>query len=392
MKKKHIMVISQYFYPEQFRINDICKEWVKRGYQVTVITGIPNYPEGGFFQGYDLFHKRREMHHGVSVIRLPLVPRKKGSLMLALNYLSFVISGGIWSLCTKFRADYVFIFEVSPMTQALPGVWYARRRQIPCYLYVQDLWPDNVEIITGIKSRMIIGTIDKMVQYIYRRCKRIFVTSQSFKRTLEERNVPAEKVIYWPQYAEDFYQPVQKNKKTDAFTIVFTGNIGYAQGLDILPKTAALLKNENVRFLMVGDGRYRTELECEIAERNVAEKFQFVGRVKPEEVPNYLAQADVAFVSFKDSPLFEKTIPAKLQSYMACGMPILAVANGETKRVIEEAECGVCMPLGDPERLTEAIRLFPQMNGEQMRENALRHSEQYFSKKKLLDFMEQFFA
>lgn len=390
MKKKHILVISQYFYPEQFRINDICREWVKRGYQVTVITGIPNYPEGKFFSEYDLFHKRKENYHGVSVIRLPLVPRRKGSIMLALNYLSFVVSGGLWSLFTRIKADYVFIFEVSPMTQALPGVWYARRRQIPCYLYVQDLWPDNVEIITGIHNKTIIGSIDKMVRYIYKRCDKIFVTSQSFKKTLEERKVSAKKVIYWPQYAEDFYQPVEKNKTTDAFTIVFTGNIGYAQGLDILPKAAELLKGENIRFLMVGDGRYRTELEREITERKVSEMFQFVGRVKPEEVSSYLARADVAFVSFKDSLLFEKTIPAKLQSYMACGMPILAVANGETKRIIEEAECGVCTPLGDPGRLEKAIRLLLQMDDGQMRENVLRYSEQHFLKKKLMDFMEQF--
>ena len=176
----------------------------------------------------------------------------------------------------------------------------------------------------------------------------------------------------------------------DAFTIVFTGNIGYAQGLDILPKAAELLKGEKISFLIVGDGRYRVELEEEIIKRNVLEMFQFVGRVKGEEVPDYLAQADVALVSFKDSPLFEKTIPAKLQSYMACGMPILAVANGETKRIIEEAECGVCVPLEDSERLAEAIRLFPQMNGGQMRKNALRYSEENFLKKKLMNFMEQF--
>lgn len=390
MKKKHILVISQYFYPEQFRINDICMEWIKRGHQVTVITGIPNYPEGRFFPGYNLIQKRKENYHGVSVIRLPIIPRRKGSLMLAFNYLSFVVSGGIWSLCTRIKADYVFIFEVSPMTQALPGVWYAKKRRIPCYLYVQDLWPDNVEIITGIHNKMFLGCIDKMVHYIYKRCSKIFVTSQSFKETLEDRKVPVGKVIYWPQYAENFYQPVKKNKMTDAFTIVFTGNIGYAQGLDILPKAAELLKGEKISFLMVGDGRYRAELEEEIIKRNVLEMFQFVGRVKGEEVPAYLAQADVALVSFKDSPLFEKTIPAKLQSYMACGMPILAVANGETKRIIEEAECGVCVPLGDSERLAEAIRLLSQMNGGQMRKNALRYSEEKFSKKKLMDFMEQF--
>ena len=206
--KKHILVIAQYFYPEQFRINDICTEWVKRGYKVTVITGIPNYPKGKYYKGYGLFNKRKETYNGIEIIRIPLVPRGKNSIMLALNYLSFVISGFFWKMFTKVKADYVFIFEVSPMTQALPGVWYAKKRKIPCYLYVQDLWPENVEIITGITNKKIIGAIGKMVDYIYARCTKIFTTSNSFVTSIESRGVPIEKIEYWPQYAEDFYKPL----------------------------------------------------------------------------------------------------------------------------------------------------------------------------------------
>ena len=164
MKKKHILVISQYFYPEQFRINDICTEWIKRGYQVTVITGIPNYPEGKFYEGYDLCHKREEEYNGISIKRLAQIPRGRRSITLALNYLSFILTGGLWSITTKIKADYVFVFGLSPITQALPAVWFAKRGHIPCYLFVQDLWPDSVEIITGIHNRLIIGALDRMVQ------------------------------------------------------------------------------------------------------------------------------------------------------------------------------------------------------------------------------------
>ena len=129
--KKHILVISQYFYPEQFRINDICVEWVSRGYKVTVITGIPNYPEGKFYENYSLFRNRKENYQEVEVVRLPLIPRGNSSIMLALNYLSFVVSGYFWKVFTRIKADAVFIFEVSPMTQALPGVWYAKKRKNP---------------------------------------------------------------------------------------------------------------------------------------------------------------------------------------------------------------------------------------------------------------------
>ena len=349
--KKHILVISQYFYPENFRINDICKEWIKRGYEVTVVTGIPNYPQGEFYKGYGWFKKRKECYEGINVVRLPIIARGKGSIRLALNYFSYVISGFFWKLFTSIKADKVFIFEVSPMTQALVGVWYAKRRKIPCYIYVQDLWPENVEIVTGIHNKHIIGAIDKMVNYIYKRCDKVFATSPSFVKRIEERKSAwsgeQSKVIYWPQYAEDFYKPVEKIElddmsKNNKFKIVFTGNIGYAQGLDILPKVAVLLKRENV--------------ECQFIEQNeVSEMFALLGRKKPEEIPYYLAWCDVAFLSFADNPLFAMTIPAKLQSYLACGMPILAVADGETKRIIEEAKCGQCCELGNEKEVATTI-------------------------------------
>ena len=364
--KKRLLVISQYFYPEQFRINDLCKEWVKRGYDVTVVTGIPNYPTGKFFKGYSWLKKRKEEYEGIHIIRLPLIPRGHSSLMLALNYVSFVISGWFWSHFTRVKADKVFIFEVSPMTQALLGVWYKRRKKVPCFIYVQDLWPENVEIVTGIHNKRIIHAIDKMVDYIYRNCELILATSPSFVKRIEKRESAwrnkKSKVKYWPQYAEEFYRPASRKPlpdmpQDDSFKIVFTGNIGYAQGLDILPKTAAILKKEGVNcsFIIIGDGRYRETLEKEIHAAGVQDMFYMLGRKKPEEIPDYLAWCDVAFISFADNPLFEMTIPAKLQSYMACGMPVLASASGETERIIREAGCGVVCRIGDVEALTEGI-------------------------------------
>lgn len=413
-KKQHILVISQYFYPEEFRINDICKEWVKRGYEVTVVTGIPNYPQGKFYPGYSWFRQRREEYEGIHIIRLPLIPRGRNSIMLMLNYFSFVVSGFIWKLFTKVQADKVFIFEVSPMTQALVGVWYAKRKKIPCYIYVQDLWPENVEIVTGIHNRQIIGTIDRMVDYIYRRCTKIFATSPSFVKRIEERDSAYEttekkgteqsarksKVIYWPQYAEDFYKPVEKQplpnvEDDECLKIVFTGNIGYAQGLDILPKVAELLKKDDqkVRFYIIGDGRYREELEKIIHEKDVSDMFRLLGRKKPEEIPAYMAHFDVAFLSFADNELFQMTIPAKLQSYMACGMPILAVADGETRRIIEEAECGKCIKIGDIEKLTATIIEITQaekVDCDRMSLCAQEYAEQFFNKELLIDQIQEY--
>nr|WP_309098428.1 glycosyltransferase family 4 protein [Fredinandcohnia onubensis] len=401
--KKHILVISQYFYPEQFRINDICTEWVERGYKVTVITGIPNYPQGKYYNGYGLFKKRKEMYNGIEIIRIPLIPRGNNSIMLALNYLSFVVSGFLWKMFTKIKADYVFIFEVSPMTQALPGVWYAKKRQIPCYLYVQDLWPENVEIITGLTNKYIIGAIGKMVDYIYARCTRIFTTSNSFADSIEKRNVPREVIEYWPQYAEDFYRPLEKKRiveipNDDAFNIIFAGNIGNAQGLDILPKVAVLIKenrlNKKIRFNIVGDGRYKETLVNLVHSNNVADMFNFIPKQPANRIPEFMAASDTAFLCLTDSPLFAMTIPAKLQSYMACGIPIIASAEGETNQIIRESKAGLSSPAGDVQKLTEIIIELSFKTSKELKQlgfNARNYYEKNFNKRDLLNRMDRNF-
>lgn len=401
--KKHILVIAQYFYPEQFRINDICTEWVKRGYKVTVITGIPNYPQGKYYNGYGLFKKRKEIYNGIEIIRIPLIPRGNNSIMLVLNYLSFVVSGFFWKLFTKIKANYVFIFEVSPMTQALPGVWYAKKRKIPCYLYVQDLWPENVEIITGITNKKIIGSIGEMVDYIYSRCTRIFTTSESFVKSIHNRGVPIEKVQYWPQYAEDFYVPMEKTSipeipKDDYLNIIFAGNIGTAQGLDILPRAAEIIKvksNKNVRFNIVGDGRYKEEFEKNVKSKSLSEMFNFIPKQPATRIPEFMAASDAAFLSLTDSPLFEMTIPAKLQSYMACGIANIASAAGETYRIINESNSGLCSMPGDAEALADNIIELSRKSKQELKllgNNSREYYEKSFNKEALLDVMDNYFG
>lgn len=401
--KKHILVISQYFYPEQFRINDICTEWVNRGYEVTVVTGIPNYPIGKYYEGYGLLKNRREIYNGIEIIRIPITPRGNNSVKLALNYLSFVVSGFFWNVFNRIKADYVFIFEVSPMTQALPGVWYAKKKNIPCYLYVQDLWPENVEIITGITNKRIIGAIGKMVDYIYKRCTQIFTTSESFTKSIHERGVPIEKIAYWPQYAEDFYMPIVKNNiieipEDSAFNIVFAGNIGNAQGLDILPQTAVILKNKEldrkIRFNIVGDGRYKENLLDIVNTNDVSDMFNFIPKQPATRIPEIMAANDAAFLCLAKSPLFAMTIPAKLQSYLACGIPIIAVAEGETNQIIINSKAGVCSPPGDAERLSELIIEISnksQRELDKLGENARNYYDLNFHKSELLNKMDSYF-
>lgn len=396
-------MITQYFHPEQFRINDICTEWVNRGYKITVVTGIPNYPQGKYYKGYGIFTKRKEEYNGVNIIRLPLVPRGKSSLMLMLNYISFVLSGGLWCLFTKIKADLVFIFEVSPMTQALPGIWYAKKMKIPGYLYVQDLWPENVEIVTGISNKIVIDSIGRMVDYIYANCLKIFTTSNSFIKSINDRGVSTDKLIYWPQYAEDFYKPqervnIPEIQRDNIFNIIFAGNIGQAQGLEILPNAAKEIKvkqaNRKICFNIVGDGRFKDELINLVSLNNVSEMFNFIPKQPAEQIPKYMAANDAAFLCLKDSKLFAMTIPAKLQSYLACGVPIIASVDGEANSIINQSKAGLCSPAGDAKKLAEIIIEMSMNTTEQLREygiNARKYYDEYFDKTELFDRMDYYF-
>ena len=376
----------------------MCAEWVRRGYEVTVVTGYPNYPQGEYYDGYGWFKHTKQKWKGVKIIRLPLTARKQGSVRLALNYLSFVISGFFWALMTNIKADYVFTFEVSPMTQALLGVWFAKRRKIPHYLYVQDLWPENVEIVTGIHSPLFLKPIGAMVDYIYKHCDLIFATSPSFVKEIRKRvKRNKNKVKYLPQYAEEFYKPLPRNvipeiPHDDSFKIIFTGNIGKAQGLDILPKAAKLIKGKaNVKFVIVGDGRDRENFLKQISDNDVQDMFITIDRQPPTRIPELLSACDAAFISFMPDPLFEKTIPAKLQSYMACGMPILASANGETKRIIEDSHSGMCVESGNADLLADAVLKMAKQTISNCGVLSRIYFENHFEKQKVMHYLDRFF-
>ena len=404
-EKKKILVISQYFFPETFRINDICLEWVRKGYEVTVVTGIPNYPAGKFYKGYGLIKKRKELWNGINIIRIPIISRGKSSFRLALNYISFVISGFFWKLFTRVKADKVFIYEVSPMTQALVGVWFAKRRKVPCYIYVTDLWPENFEIVTGIHNRLIVGPIERMVKYIYQNCQKIFISSRGFQGSIEDKGIEVEKIIYWPQYAEDFYMKKSfhdisehslKIYQSGRFQVLFAGNIGEAQGLEVLVQAAAILKKKNtehILFCLVGDGRYKDVLKTKVKEYEVENMFSFYSRVSAQEIPDLFAQVDASIISLSKSEVFSLTVPAKTQSCLACGKPILVVADGEVQNIIREAECGFVCDSGDANSLAENIISMFKLSSKQREDmgiHAVKYYQEHFCKTKLLNQMDEY--
>ena len=399
-----LLVVAQYYYPEKFRINDMCAEWVKRGYDVTVVTGIPNYPRGKFYQGYGWFKKRRETHEGVKIIRLPIISRGTSKMRLGLNYISFVVSGFFWQLFTRQKAECVFVHEVSPMTQTLVGIWFSKRRRVPIIHYVTDLWPENVEAVSGLRSTKLLNFLGKMVDYIYANNDRILTSSSSFVSAIKGRGVPVDKLEYWPHYAESFYS--QRNRggcpnasslipyKDDVINIAFTGNIGEAQGLNILPFTAKLLRKKAIRvvFNMIGDGRGKETMLKVIEEEGVEDFFRFIPRQPAESIPSFLSQCDVGLVILSDNPVFKRTIPTKLQSYMACGIPIIASGEGEMCDIVEQAEAGLCAQTGNPDALANCIEKFASMDDEHIRKmqiNALQYYSQNFNKETLINRMDE---
>ena len=397
---RHILLVTQYFDPEQFRVNDICEEWVRRGYQVTVLTGKPNYPQGKYYPGYGFFKKRKEMRCGAEVIRLPLIPRGKKPVMLALNYISFLISGFIWKIFTRIQADEVFIYQTSPITQAYPGLWFAKKRGIPCNLYILDLWPESFSSITGIQCKPIIRPLEWMVRSVYRRCDRIFMSSQGFADSIILHGGNKDKLVYWPQYAEDFYRPMPPKEANvsdlpddSRFKVLFAGNIGQAQGLGVLPQTAEILRRKGcfIYFCLIGDGSYREELQQQIIKKGLEQEFVFLGRRPAKQIPDYMAKCDAALVTLAKSDIFALTLPAKVQSSMACGKPIVVCADGEVQRTVFEAEAGVCAEAENAEALAEELMHLVAMPAEkrlEMGKNSRAYFERKFAREKLISQMD----
>ncbi len=396
---KHILVYSQYFFPEQFRINDICLELVNRGFKVSVVTGIPNYPEGKFYDGYNWNSRRRENWNGIEIYRMPIFERRKNKLNLVLNYSSFVLASKLLERNLPKDIDAIFTYEVSPMTQALPAVWYAKKLGVPHYLYVMDLWPENVIAVTNTKNRMVVKSIDTMVDYIYKNTEVILASSNSFVENIINRGISTNKVKFWPQYAEDTYSVKEKNNdyvQVPDFkerTFVFAGNIGEGQGLGILPKAAHILKQKQVptKFIIIGSGRYMDTLLGQIKALDVAEYFYFIPRQPAEMIPYYLAKFDVAMITLNNKKIFEMTIPAKVQSLMACAKSLLVAANGEVQDIIRESESGLVGNAGDVEQMVMNIINYTEMDNNQLNRlgnNAKEYHDLHFNKDDLMDKFE----
>ena len=369
MTKKRVLLVTQYFQPENFKCNDIAFELQRRGYEVTVLTAIPNYPQGKYFDGYGLFKRRVEHIDGVKVIRGFVVPRGKGGKIgLSLNYLSYLVSSCLIALYLSLRYKYeaVFVHQVSPVTIGVAATLVKRIQRIPMYFWVLDLWPESLTAAIGLRNKYILGFFSKMVQWFYRRSDKILISSKGFANSICEKGDFAEKIIYFPNWVDkaltaksDIVTPDVPN----GFVAMFTGNIGASQDFGTVLSAAERLKeHKDIHFVIVGNGRAREWVEQQIIERGLNETVHCVGSYPLEAMPATFAKADVLFAALKDEPIFALTVPAKIQAYMSSGKPIISMINGEAMELVREVGCGMAVAAEDSKAFADAVLQMSQLS------------------------------
>ena len=392
-----ILVVCQYYYPEPFRISDICEELVKRGHEVTVVTGIPNYPEGIIYDGYRGGKKRKEIINGVEVHRCFTIGRRAGTLFRFLNYYSFAISsclhvGGLKYKKTDKPFDVVFVNQLSPVMMAYAGILAKKKWNIPLVMYCLDLWPESL-VAGGVSENSIIYRLFKTIsRNIYKKADAIAITSRQFEKYFQEiLELETENMVLLPQYAEDIFDDLQIEKRDkEGYDFVFAGNVGEMQSVETIIEAARLIEansNESVRIHIVGDG---SKLErCKKLAKGL-ENVKFHGRRPIEEMPKFYAMADAMLITLKSNKSISYTLPGKIQSYMAAGKPIIGAIDGETKLVIEEAQCGYCCEAEDGEGLAQLIQKFVESDEKhQMGLSARTYYEKYYQKNIFMEKLEQ---
>jgi glycosyltransferase involved in cell wall biosynthesis len=383
-----ILVVSQYFWPEDFRINEVVASLVEAGHEVQVLTGKPNYPAGKFYAGYRGWGCPTETHAGMRITRVPLIARASGGLRLGLNYLSFIVSGvlcGPW-LLRGARYDVILVHGMSPILQALPALLMGRLKGCPVVLWVQDLWPESLAATGYVTNRRVLSAVESVVRFIYRHVDLLLVQSQAFVGPVQALAATTP-VRYYPNsvdasFADAPHAPAPAVAGLgNGFSVMFAGNLGTAQAVEVIVAAAALLRDHpEIRFVVLGDGSRRAWMDAEIARLGLC-NIHMAGRLPVSTMPSLMQQADVLLVTLADKPIFAATVPNKVQAYMAAGRPILACLRGEGARLVVEAGAGLEVAVEDPQALAAAVlQLHAMAPGERetMGQNGRRFFKAHF--------------
>lgn len=354
----NIVVVSQYYYPDNFRINGIVAELVKEGHTVKVITGLPDYTTSRIPKEYRFFRKRRETIDGAEVVRVPTIARRKGVFFRALNYASFAISGWLYAaFCSNKDIDAIFVYQVSPVLQGIPAIRLKKRTRAKLTLYCCDLWPESLKAWNVTEKSLLFKLIKPVSRYIYCSCDTVAVTSKTFREYLAcVCHVKNQKLKYLPQHAEDIYKHIQQSFENDGcIDFLFAGNVGAVQNVDCIIKAIPHIKTDKKFHIhIVGNGSefdFCTGLAKELGISD--DLLTFHGRHSLNEMYKFYAKADCLLLTLVGGSFIGETLPAKTQGYLSSGKPIIGAINGSGKAVLEEADCGLCGPAGDYEKLAE---------------------------------------
>ena len=394
-----ILIITQYFYPENFRINDVCLGLKERGHEVVVLTGKPNYPNGKYYKGFGWFKKYNSNWNGIKIYRSNLILRGKGNgVRLIFNYFSFAFFASLKVFTIKGKFDKIFIYAPSPITVGIPGIIARIKFKAKAFLWVHDLWPESIKIAGGIEKKYLLNIVNKMTKWIYSKMDKLLIQSKGFISYLENQEVNTNKIIYYPFYAETFYkienpELFYSEKLPKGFKLLFAGNIGEAQSFDTLLNAAIILKLQKlpITWVVFGEGRLKEFVKDEIAKNKLENIFYLLGSVPAVEMPKYFACVDALLVSLKRNDIFSITIPGKLQSYLACGRPIIGSLDGVGAEIIRDAKAGFTSKAEDAYELAnQIINLYntPIEIRTQMGFNARKYFEVEFEREILLDKLE----
>ena len=402
-----ILVVCQYYYPEPFRIHEVCEGLVQKGHEVTVLTGLPNYPMGVIPEEYRDGKRRLEEIGGVKIIRVKETPRTKGKIGLAKNYVSFVLNGSLKALTMKKDFDVIFVYQLSPILMAIPAYvakWFAKTKKLK--LYCLDLWPESLVSLNISRDSAFFKIIKGVSKRIYNGADCIAYTSRKFEDYFtKELKLKQKNYMYIPQFADELFSSVscgdEAEDKSDALNksaqdkdkqtlnYVFAGNVGQMQSVDTIIKAASLCEDDRIRWHIVGDGFALEECRALSQELNLEDKVTFYGRLPVEEMPRFYKMADAMLVTLSDDKAISYTLPGKVQSYMAAKRPILAAADGEIPDLIKAAGCGMCAKSGDYKELAGLAVKMADSDREKMGECSRRYYEEHFSKGQHIDNIEK---
>ena len=397
-----LLILSQYFWPENFRVNDMVGALRSRGHAVTVLTGLPNYPDGSIFDAYSAAPAQFTAYQGADIVRVPLLPRGRGALRLVLNYASFVASGstlGAWRMRGR-HFDAIFVYQPSPITACLPALVIGRVTRSPVVLWTLDLWPETLQAVGVISSPAMLKLIGRLVSFIYGRCALVLGQSRGFEANVARYSGDARRFRYFPQWSEDLFSDggvpgdvaPEAAAFNDTFNVVFAGNIGDAQDFPSVLDAAEYLRHRSdIRWLIVGDGRAAQWVREEITRRRLGEHVHLLGRHPIERMPEFFAAASALLVSLKRDPVFALTIPGKVQTYLASGLPLLGMLDGEGARVIDDAAAGYTCAAGDGAALagmTERMAAISADERKAMGRRGLEYAAREFDRDRLLTQLE----